>query len=198
MKSISTSREIVLASSSPYRSQLLAKLNINFHTAHPNIDETLICTNHPEQQAMRLAQLKAEALKSRFNHHLIIGSDQIVILNQQQLKKPGNRRTAIEHLSESSGKVVKFYTAICVVDSENNRIATSYDRSVVHFRTLNEAQIIRYVDQERPFDCAGALKVEGLGIALLKKIDCEDPNSLIGLPLIKLCALLERFSVSIP
>lgn len=197
MRPSTTVKKIVLASSSCYRRQLLEKLDLDFETASPNVNESAYATERPEQTCMRLARKKAHAIKLRFPKYLIIGADQIAMLGEKQLKKPGNRKSAIEQLEESSGRQVEFYSGVCVSDPQANRHETELDICKVQFRTLSSNEINNYVDRESPFDCAGAFKAEGLGIALLQRIISDDPNSLVGLPLIRLCRLLAKFGVSI-
>ncbi len=190
-------KRIILASSSQYRQQLLNKINIKFTAAAPEIDETAKNHESPQQQALRLAQEKALALQQQFNQHLIIGSDQVAYCNGQQLNKPGNRVHSIQQLEMIAGNTVKLYTAICVFDSQTWKIKKDIDCSTVTFRDLSLAEIENYVDLDKPYHCAGSFKSEGLGIALIKKIDGDDPNSLIGLPIIKLIDLLAEFGVKV-
>ncbi len=188
---------LVLASSSPYRRELLAKLGIPFETATPDIDETALAGETPAQLSMRLAEEKARALRLRFPAHLIIGSDQVAMLDGFQLGKPGDHARAVAQLRAASGKAVEFFTSVCVVDSATGRTASATDRTVAHFRPLTDQQIEFYVAKERPLDCAGGFKSESLGIALLAKLETADPNALVGLPLIKLVGLLESLGMEI-
>ncbi len=188
---------IILASSSRYRQQLLAKLKLPFQSFSPNIDECRIGKEKPDTMAARLAESKAIATAEKFKQHLIIASDQAACLDDQILHKPGSRSRAIEQLQHQSGRQVSFYTAVSVYDSSRHTMKSDIDTCVVHFRELSLQQIEHYVDKERPFDCAGSFKSEALGIALLKKIDGDDPNALIGLPLIKLVTLLEQSGMQI-
>ncbi len=190
-------KKIILASSSLYRQQLLSKINIEFTAVAPQIDEQAKNHESPQQQALRLAQEKALALQQRFNNHLIIGSDQVAYFNGQQLNKPGNRARSTQQLTMISGKTVNFYTAVCVFDSHSKKIKKEIDYCSATFRTLSPAEIETYVDLDKPYHCAGSFKSEGLGIALIKKIDGDDPNSLIGLPVIKLIDLLTEFGIKI-
>lgn len=190
-------RHIVLASSSNYRKQLLERLDLKFETKAPDIDETALPGETPSQLCIRLAEEKARALTAHFPNHLIIGSDQVATLGNTQLDKPGNRQRAIEQLLLSSGKAVQFYTSVCVFDSKVNTMESEMDLCTVYFRKLQKGQIVRYVDKEKPLDCAGGFKAEGLGISLFERIAGEDPNALVGLPLIRLCRLLENFGVTV-
>ncbi|MCD2453137.1 Maf family nucleotide pyrophosphatase [Methylicorpusculum oleiharenae] len=188
---------LILASSSPYRQALLTKLHLNFSAVAPDIDEQFLAMEAPEMAALRISKLKAEALREQFPAHLIIGSDQVAMLGGTQLRKPGNRAETINQLKACSGNSVLFYTAICVLDSQSGQKEQAIDLCQVFFKPLNEKSIINYVELEKPFDCAGGFKSEGLGIALIEKIKGDDPNALIGLPLIKLIGLLEKFYVSV-
>jgi len=146
---------------------------------------------------MRLAQEKAAAVAQQFPEDLIIGSDQVAMLAGQQLTKPGGRANAIRQLRAASGQAVTFYTSVCVLNSATNESGTDLDRTIVHFRPLTNAQIEAYVDRDQPFDCAGGFKSESLGVVLFEKIEGEDPNALIGLPMIRLIRLLETFGVTV-
>ncbi len=189
--------KIILASSSPYRQALLDKLQLKYTAISPDIDENALIDEKPAAQALRLAKQKARALSIQFPNHLIIGSDQVAMLGQNQLKKPGNRQNTIAQLTAASGKQVSFYTAVCVLDSSTGQYFNDLDTCIVTFKHLTKQQIESYVDLDRPFKCAGGFKSEGLGIALFEKIEGEDPNALIGLPLIKLISLLEKFNIQI-
>lgn len=188
---------IVLASGSHYRAELLRKLHLHFISCSSNIDESAHHGESAKELAMRLSEAKAHALGSSYPNHLIIGSDQVAVCGSQFLNKPGNREQAIRQLQAQSGQIVQFYTGISVLDSDSGRCLSDIDVCSVHFKRLNDRQIERYVDLEQPFDCAGSFKSEGLGIALFSRIEGDDPNALIGLPLIKLIALLEQFGVNI-
>jgi MAF protein len=191
-------RKLILASNSNYRRQLLEKLQLEFACCGSNVDESPASNEHPQTMALRLAIAKAYAIRDNFPNHLIIGSDQVAALDNILLGKPGNRDNAFQQLKVQSGKKVSFYTGICVLDSRGGEFRTDIDKCEVYFRTLSDAQIDRYLDKEQPFDCAGSFKSEGYGITLFSKIAGDDPNSLIGLPLIKLVNLLEAFGLTIP
>jgi len=188
---------LVLASSSKYRKMLLEKLHLKFICADPGINESSKTNENPGQLALRLAEEKARALTTDYPEHLIIASDQVAMLDQMQLQKPGNQQNAIKQLQLSSGSKVTFYTSICIHNSATNEIKSDLDSCTVYFKKLNYQQIKNYIDIEQPYDCAGSFKSEGLGIALLERIEGDDPNALIGLPLIKLVGLLDTFNVHV-
>ncbi|MGR9051053.1 MAG: Maf family protein [Gammaproteobacteria bacterium] len=188
---------LVLASSSKYRQQLLSTILPNFFVAAPNIDETCLLDELPEQTSRRLSELKVRTLQQQFPRHLIIGSDQVAVCNGIRLGKPGNRARAVQQLRCASGQTVVFFTSISVLNSATGQCITETDRCAVSFKQLSDDQIERYIDRDRPFDCAGSFKSEGLGIVLLESIRGDDPNALIGLPLIKLTGILEKFGLSV-
>ena len=189
---------LVLASSSTYRRDLLKKLHLDFITCSSAVDETPQPGESAEALALRLSTAKAQAIAEQFPNHLIIGSDQVASCGGILLGKPGNREQAIQQIKAQSGRIVSFYTGLCVFNSANNEYLTAMDVCQVHFRELNDQQIQRYLDIEQPFDCAGSFKSEGYGIVLFSKIMGEDPNALIGLPLIKLTGLLNQCGLAIP
>jgi 7-methyl-GTP pyrophosphatase len=188
---------IILASGSPFRKVILEKLKLEFTTAVPDIDESPLPNEAPKPLAARLALAKARALATRYPEHLIIGSDQVAMHGAKQLMKPGNRKNAIDQLRRISGSCVYFNTGVCVLDARNNEYLSEVDTCIVYFRRLTERQIEHYVDLDRPFQCAGGFKAESLGIALLERIKGDDPNALIGLPLIRLIRMLEAFGITV-
>ena len=188
-------RPLILASSSPYRRALLEQLQISFECASPHINEAGLPGELPRALAGRLAKEKAQAMAEDYPNALIIGSDQVAECNGQALGKPGNHTRAVDQLRACSGQQVHFYTGISVLDSASGEQRTEIELFTVYFRQLSEAQINYYLEQEKPFDCAGSFKVEGLGIALFEKMEGNDFNSLIGLPLIRLVKLLNDFGL---
>lgn len=190
-------KPLILASSSIYRQQLLRRLNLPFTVASPNIDETPHPGETPPQTALRLAEQKARALAERFSDALIIGSDQVAVLHGQAIGKPGHHANAIKQLTSASGAIMYFHTALCLFDSASGESQVATVTNEVKFRTLTPAQIERYLLAEKPYDCAGSAKSEGLGIALIEYIRGDDPNALIGLPLIELTSMLIRAGVEI-
>ena len=185
-------RRLVLASTSRYRRELLARLAIPFETAAPHCDETPLPGERPEETAGRLALLKARSLASRCSDALIIGSDQVASCGSQRLDKPGTHDNAVAQLRALSGRTADFHTAVCVLDALNGKTETRVVLCRVVFRELDDARIEAYLRKEQPYDCAASAKAEGLGIALIERMETEDPTSLIGLPLIALTELLER------
>jgi len=185
-------RRLILASTSPYRKELLARLGLAFDVAAPHTDERPLSGESPQDTSLRLAALKAQAVRAAHRDALIIGSDQVATSAGRVLDKPGNHANAVRQLRAISGKSADFHTAVAVLDAANGSIQTRVVPCRVHFRTLDDARIEAYLRKEKPYDCAGSAKAEGLGIALIARIETEDPTSLIGLPLIALTEMLER------
>jgi MAF protein len=186
-----SSRTIVLGSTSPFRKALLEKLNIPFECASPNIDESELDNETPKNLVERLALEKAKAITG-FSDALIIGSDQVAVFNNEILGKPHNFDNALAQLTKFSGNAVTFYTGLCVLDSASNKSLSLVEPFTVHFKDLTQDEITQYLHAEEPYSCAGSFKSEALGICLFKKLEGDDPNTLIGLPLIKLVALLKQ------
>ncbi|WOT06563.1 Maf family protein [Shewanella youngdeokensis] len=191
------SKPIILASTSPFRKQLLDKLNLPFDTCSPEVDETPLKNESPTALVLRLAKLKAAAGAMQFTNGVVIGSDQVAVVNGNIIGKPLNREKAIEQLSQASGQAITFYTGLAVHDIQSGQVDAIVEPFVVHFRTLSLAAITRYIDIEQPFYCAGSFKCEGLGIALFERLEGKDPNTLIGLPLISLIDLLHQQGVEV-
>jgi len=199
--------KIVLASSSPYRKQLLKKLISDFECSSPNIDESHNTNESFIELAKRLAIEKAKAVAANYPNALIIGSDQVACLmpthqtersaETQQLCKPGNAENMLQQLKLCQGKTVFFHTSLCLYNSQNNSLQASVETYETTFRHLNDRQLKSYISKEPAFDCAGGFKMEGLGIALFEKIQGDDPNILVGLPLIKLIDMLNNEGVNI-
>lgn len=183
---------IILASSSPFRRQLLARLELEFDSVSPDIDESPLPGEPPQQLARRLAHAKAQVVADHNPDALIIGSDQVAVIDKEMVGKPGSHAMAMEQLQRASGKTLEFYTAVCVLNSATGHTQHEIVPISVKFRQLDNATIKRYLLREQPYDCAGAFKSEGLGIALLEGIHGDDPTALIGLPLISLSRMLER------
>jgi septum formation protein len=189
-KAMPSPRQVVLASTSKYRRGLLERLGMPFECADPLSDESPRAGEAPAATAQRLAEAKARAVAIRYPDALIIGSDQVASCEGLRLDKPGDHETAVRQLARVSGKTAIFDTAVAVLDTKAGTLQSRVVPCRVTFRTLAAAQIERYLRLEQPYDCAGSAKAEGLGIALIARMDTEDPTSLIGLPLVALTDLL--------
>ena len=180
---------LILASSSPYRKRLLIELGLNFKVCSPNIDETILPKEKSEHAVIRIAEKKANKVAQK-EQGLIIASDQIGLLGNDILTKPLNHENAVLQLKKSSNKKVLFLTSLVLLNTKNNNIQTVLVKTTVFFKKLTNVQIIDYLLKEKPYDCAGSFKSEGLGVTLLDKIISEEPNALIGLPTIALTNML--------
>lgn len=189
---------LVLASSSPYRRELLARLNQPFTWASPAIDETPRPEESADALVRRLAEAKARALSETHPAHLIIGSDQVAVLGEQILGRPHDFNRARSQLLAASGTRVTFLTGLALLNSASGECQVDVVPFTVHFRELDEAQVTRYLQAEQPYDCAGSFKAEGLGVSLFRATEGEDGTSLVGLPLIRLVQMLDREGVAIP
>jgi len=190
-------KTLVLGSTSPFRKVILEKLQLPFQCAKPNIDETEKQGESPQTLVERLAIEKAKAVTSQFPNALIIGSDQVAVCEGEILGKPHNFTNAVVQLNKFSGKSITFYTGLCVYDSENDKSVSLVEPFIVHFKKLNQEEIENYLHAEEPYNCAGSFKSEGLGICLFSKLEGDDPNTLIGLPLIKLVELLKQQGIDV-
>jgi septum formation protein len=188
---------LILASSSSYRRELLQKLQIPFSCISPKLDESALPDEKPHQTALRLAQEKAKKVAQEYPHALIIGCDQVATLDGETLGKPINHKNATKQLQMMRGKEVTFHSAICLFNAETNHIQSDVVPYLVKFRNLTDEEIERYLVKDQPYQCAGSAKSEGLGIALIERMIGEDPNALIGLPLIKLVSMLSNEKVSV-
>ncbi|SFN53453.1 septum formation protein [Formivibrio citricus] len=189
---------LLLASSSPYRKELLSRLGIPFETASPDIDETPLDDETAAQTSLRLAQAKANALANRFPQHLVIGSDQVALLDGVQLGKPGTHERAVQQLQQMRGRTIEFHTALCLLNAATDHAQTVVDITRVTMRDYTDAEIERYLNLEKPYDCAGSAKTEGLGITLIAAIENRDPTAIIGLPLIELVTMLKNEGIPLP
>lgn len=189
---------LILASTSPYRQALLSKLALPFSTAAPRVDESALPGESAEQLVARLALAKAQAVASTRDQGWVIGSDQVCVINQQILGKPGTLELASLQLRQASGQVVTFYTGLCLLDVASGKQQRLVEPFQVHFRQLSDEMIENYLQLERPLDCAGSFKSEGLGITLFTRLEGRDPNTLIGLPLIALIDMLALWGVTLP
>lgn len=190
-------KPLILASSSQYRREVLQKLHIPFECISPDIDETPLAIESPEQTSLRLAESKARKVAESQPNALIIGCDQVATVDGLQIGKPGSHENAVKQLSMLSGKEVVFHSALCLYDSGNLHMQSTIVPYFVKFKTLTPQQIETYLRLEQPYDCAGSAKSEGMGIALLEYMRGDDPNALIGLPLIALVNMLKQAGVDV-
>ena len=188
---------LVLASSSPWRRQVLDKLGLPYRTKHPELDETPMPTEAPGDLVARLALEKAQAVAPTFKNALIIGSDQVAILDEQIIGKPGTHDRARDQLKTASGRILTFLTGLCLLNTATGQHQLAVTPYHVHFRTLSDELIEGYLLHEQPYNCAGSFKSEAGGIVLFDRLEGDDPNALIGLPLIELVRMLEREGVTL-
>ena len=190
-------KQLVLASTSPYRRELLGRLGLSFEVANPETDETPLPGESPTATALRLSEAKARAVAQQYPEALIIGSDQVAVMDGRVFGKPGTHTKAVEQLRTLSGKTVNFYTGLCVLNAKTGEAEVCGVPTLVGFRELDDAEIENYLRREPAYNCAGSAKSEGLGIALLSRIHGDDPNALVGLPLIALCELLRKHGMTV-
>ena len=190
-----TPPRLILGSTSRYRRELLERLRLPFTVESPGVDETPLASERPAAMARRLALAKAHAVAQLHPHAVVIGSDQVADLDGAAIGKPGSHERAFEQLRSMSGRSVVFQTAVAVVCAATGFADSALAPVRVRFRNLSDAQIERYLRLEQPYDCAGSAKSEALGIALLDSIESDDPTALIGLPLIRTCALLRAAGI---
>jgi len=190
-------KALLLASSSPYRRQLLSRLRLEFTCISPNCDETPINNELATDLAARLALLKAETIAKLHPQALIIGSDQVVESDGELFGKPLNHAAAVAQLSKLAGKTVQFHTSLCLLNALSGQIQQAIETTAVTFKPLSQTTIEAYLKAEQPYDCAGAFKSEGLGSILFESIQSQDPTALIGLPLIRLCQFLENEGIKL-
>lgn len=186
---------IILASSSPYRRQLLEKLQLSCEICPPHIDESAYPNERPQDMARRLSEAKAMAVAMQ-RSGIIIASDQVASVDNHVLGKPGTAQKAIEQLTLCADKTVTFYTGLCVYNTNSNHLQCDVIPFEVTFRPLSHGEIARYIELEQPLDCAGSFKSEGLGISLFESMRGDDPNALVGLPLIALCTMLRNEGIN--
>ena len=189
--------KLILASTSRYRRELLSRLRLPFEVLAPDVDETPLPGESPSATALRLSVLKAQAAAASFPDALIIGSDQVLMLGDAQLGKPGHYENAFAQLKAMQGHEMVFHTALTLLNSCTGRTQTRDVPTVVHIRRLSDAQIAAYLEKEKPYDCAGSAKSESLGIALMERMDSADPTALVGLPLMALTAMLANEGVDV-
>jgi len=190
--------QLILASTSLYRRELLTRLGIGFECVAPGVDEAPIPTESPHDRAVRLALAKASAVAAGHPGATVIGSDQVAVCKGDTLEKPGNAARARTQLQWLSAAAATFYTAVAVMQSDPSHCLQFVDTTTVYFRPLGEDEIERYIAVERPFDCAGAFRCEGLGIGLFTRVVSEDPTGLVGLPLISVARSLRQLGFAVP
>lgn len=185
---------LILASSSPYRKEMLQRLGIPFQCISPNVDETPLTGENPAQLALRLSETKARAVAASNPDAIVIGSDQVATLDDRPIGKPGSFERAKLQLQEMSGKTVQFHSALCVISQDHIEI----DDIITYctFRSLSDTEIETYLQREKPYDTAGSAKAEGLGIALMENMRSDDPTAIIGLPLIALARMLRSVGLN--
>jgi len=191
------SQPLVLASTSIYRCELLRRLQIPFQTAAPAVDETPLPGESAKQTSWRLSREKAQAVAANYPDALIIGSDQVALLGDEQIGKPLTHENAVRQLRAMRGQSVNFYTALTLLNARTGEMQTEIAENCVSFRELSDDEIESYLHKEQPYHCAGSAKSEGLGIALISRIEGDDPNALIGLPLILLVSMLKKQGFSV-
>lgn len=189
--------KLILASTSPFRKAILDKLGVDFDIASPEVDETALTNETPQQLVERLSIAKAKAVADKVDSALVIGSDQVSVIDGAIIGKPHTHENAVKQLQNASGKTVSFYTGLCLYNSSTDQYQSEVIPFNVVFRHLSEQQIERYLKKETPYNCAGSFKSEALGIVLFEKLEGEDPNTLMGLPLIRLVKMLEKENFSI-
>ena len=196
--STTLTRPVILASSSPYRRELLARLRVPFDVVAPDVDETPAAHEGPQQLACRLAMSKARAVSAQYPKSIVVGSDQVADLGGEAIGKPLTHAVAVAQLRRMRGQLVIFHTAVAVVCEASNFAQVDLAQARVRFRKLDDAEIEAYLLAEQPYDCAGSAKSEGLGIVLLDAIDSDDPTALVGLPLIRTCRMLRAAGLTLP
>jgi len=196
-EALSNGRRLILASTSPFRRELLARLDLPFTVRAPDVDETRLPGENAPALVGRLAEWKARRVATEDPKALVIGSDQVAVLEGEIIGKPGDHHRAVEQLQRASGRSVTFYTGLCLLDDANGSCQVAVEPFQVMFRTLTAAMIEHYLRREQPYQCAGGFKSEGLGIALFQRLEGDDPTSLIGLPLIRLVRMLETAGVAV-
>lgn len=189
--------QLVLASTSPFRKSVLEKLGLPFDCHAPEVDEAPQPRETPAQLVERLSIAKAQAIAAHLQQGLVIGSDQVAVIDDEILGKPGNHENAVAQLERASGKTVTFLTGLALVNAESGAIQAEVVPFKVVFRQLTQPQIVNYLNAEQPYNCAGSFKSEGLGIALFERLEGDDPNTLIGLPLIRLIRMLEKEGMTV-
>ena len=191
------SRLLILASTSRYRQELLSRLGLPFRSEDPAVEESSSAGESPADTAIRLSQAKARAVAARFPDAMVIGSDQVASCGELRMGKPGTHERAVAQLAAMSGRAVRFDTAVALLDARSGEMQARLVPTIVTFRPLSADEIESYLRRERPYDCAGSAKIERMGIALVERVQSEDPTALIGLPLIALTQMLERGGIRV-
>lgn len=189
--------QIILASTSVFRRELLTRLGLPFEVAKPDVDETPLYGERPEETALRLSEIKAREVVAQYPDALIIGSDQVAYLDALVFGKPGSHENAVKQLQVMRGRSVNFFTGLCLLNAKTGKAHLRGVPTRVTFRNLSDNEIENYLRKEQPYNCAGSAKSEGLGIAMIAKMEGDDPNALIGLPLIALCDLLKIENINV-
>jgi septum formation protein len=189
---VAAHKSLVLASSSPYRRALLDRLRLTYTVAAPDVDESANMGEGPRATALRLAESKARAVGQGLRSELVIGADQVAVLDGQSISKPGSHEAARAQLAAMRGQRIVFHTALCLLDTANGECQLAEVPTTVQFRDYTDAEAARYLELEQPYDCAGSAKIEALGIVLVERVESADPTAIIGLPLITLVTLLKR------
>jgi septum formation protein len=195
---VSAPPPLLLASTSPYRRALLERFGLPFDVASPDVEEAALSGEAPAATAMRLAAAKARAVAAQYPDALVIGSDQVADCDGLAVSKPGDHAAAVRQLTAQSGRRITFHTAVAVLNTRSQRLSSELVDVVSQFRALTAAEIEAYLRADQPYDCAGSVRSEGLGITLFERIDSPDPSALIGLPLIALARLLRAEGVALP
>ena len=190
-------QQLILGSSSPFRAELLTKLGLDFIQVSPDVDESALVNETPVALVERLAINKAREIAKTHPDSLIIGSDQVAVIDGDILGKPHNHANAVDQLTRASGRQVEFLTGLALLNARTGQCHSVVEPFTVHFRNLTVSQIDFYLKKEQPYQCAGSFKSEGLGISLFSKLEGDDPNALIGLPLIRLIMLLEHEGIDV-
>ena len=189
--------KLILASTSPFRKEILNKLGVAFDTESPHTDEQALSNETPQALVERLSIAKAKAVADKNKNALVIGSDQVSVINNEIIGKPHTHENAVKQLQNASGKTVTFYTGLCLYNTATQQFQSDVVPFNVVFRKLSDEQIESYLKKEEPYNCAGSFKSEALGIVLFEKLEGDDPNTLMGLPLIRLVKMLEKEGFSI-
>ena len=189
--------QLILASSSPARAQVLSKLAIPFEQISPDVDETALSGESPQQLVERLAIAKASKVAERYDTAFVIGADQVAMIDGQPVGKPHTAERAIEQLLQVSGKAITFYSGMCLIDTQNNHIQSCLEPYTIHFADFDRQMAATYVEKDNPLQCAGSFRSEGLGIVLTERYEGNDPNTIIGLPLIRLLKMFRACGVNV-